>query len=71
VVEEEEDEVVWPHPGVWMVQLVENRLPVAGVKTSPLYIFVNINFSLLLHQGNWMTTYADYVGNSVVEPKEP
>jgi len=40
VVEEEEDEVVWPHPGVWMVQLVENGLPVAGVKTSPIYIWL-------------------------------
>ncbi len=38
MVEEEEDEVVWPHPGVWMVQLVENRLPVGGVKTSSIYI---------------------------------
>jgi hypothetical protein len=38
LVEEEEDEVVWPHPRVWMVQLVENGLPVAGVKTSPIYI---------------------------------
>jgi hypothetical protein len=50
VVEKEEDEVVRPHPGVWMVQLVENGFPVAGVKTSPIYIFVNINFSMLLHQ---------------------
>jgi hypothetical protein len=32
VVEEEEDEVVWPHPGVWMVQLVENGFPDARKK---------------------------------------